>query len=504
MEMMKGWLRKLVRYKTIEQALNVNTTTISDKMQAAIKLWDSMFMDQAPWLDERKGIYSLNIAGQVCSELARSVTLEMNVNIHEPGSLEEAEGDDSKKINKDSRAFYLDGIIRTKVSNNLKEWLEHAMSVGGMILKPYPSNGSISVDMCLQGKFLPISFDDDGRLTDVAFFDTFTLDGKRYTKVERHRLVKESAENNESSVKVVIENKAYLNENAGNSSSPNFNDIGNEIPLALVPQWASITPEAEVKNVDRLLFGWYRVPKANNIDRESPLGVAVFSKATHVIERADYQYSRLDWEYEGGQMAIDVDPTAFKPTMVAGKMETPILNERLFRKVDLGQDKTYNAFTPDLRDESYLNGLNRYLMKIEDLCELSRGMLCYDNAGGTYTNKEHLIMNKQRFYSNVASNQASLENCLNDVIYAMNTYATLYQTAPEGEYETDFNWDDSIITDMASLLNEKLQLQGRDILGKDEIRAWYTGESLKTAQAKIAAIMSSKPDELNDIFTRNL
>ena len=43
---------------------------------------------------------------------------------------------------------------------------------------------------------------------------------------------------------------------------------------------------------------------------KSPLGISVFSPAVKLIRRADEQFSRLDWEYAGGQLAIDVDPTA--------------------------------------------------------------------------------------------------------------------------------------------------------------------------------------------------
>ena len=47
---------------------------------------------------------------------------------------------------------------------------------------------------------------------------------------------------------------------------------------------------------------------------KSPLGISIFSPATKLIRKADEQFSRLDWEYKGGQLAIDVDPTAVTVT----------------------------------------------------------------------------------------------------------------------------------------------------------------------------------------------
>ena len=99
-----------------------------------------------------------------------------------------------------------------------------------------------------------------------------------------------------------------------------------------------LVPEVLVKDWRSPLFGYYRVPLANAISIDSPLGVSVFSGADTLIADADRQYSRLLWEYEAGEMAIDVDPAALKPkteTRNGKKVEAmPTLNTRLFRAVD--------------------------------------------------------------------------------------------------------------------------------------------------------------------------
>ena len=56
----------------------------------------------------------------------------------------------------------------------------------------------------------------------------------------------------------------------------------------------------------------------------------------------------------------------------------PIMQERLFRKVDLNAEDTYNVFAPELRDASITNGLNTILMRIEDATGLSRGTISGD------------------------------------------------------------------------------------------------------------------------------
>jgi A118 family predicted phage portal protein len=233
------------------------------------------------------------------------------------------------------------------------------------------------------------------------------------------------------------------------------------------------------------MFGWFKVASANNIDIDSPLGVSVFSKAVSIIKQADLQYSRLLWEFEGGELAVDVDPTALKEKK-DGTKELPKLNERLFRGVDLGKDDNYNVFSPALRDASLLAGLNQLLMRVEDTCSLARGTLSDTNQEARTATELRIV--RQRTFATIADNQAALERCLRDVIRAMDKYASHYNLAPEGEYDVSFEWDDSIITDSAQQLGERLELMAQGILGKAEFRQWYLGETEAQAKKAIQSI----------------
>ena len=249
------------------------------------------------------------------------------------------------------------------------------------------------------------------------------------------------------------------------------------------------------------MFGWYKVASANNVDVDSPMGISVFHKALGVIKQADMQYSRLLWEFEGSELAIDVDPLALRPQKPDArtgygetKYELPKLNERLFRGVNLDEDH-YSVFSPTIRDTALLNGLNRLLMMIEDLSGLSRGTLS-DAPLEARTATELRIL-RQRTYATIADNQAALERCLRDVVRAMDKYASIYHLAPEGEYELSFEWDDSILTDRAQEMAERLELMTHGIIGKAEMRQWYTGETEPQAKAAIKSIQ-------DEVLSQNL
>lgn len=280
-----------------------------------------------------------------------------------------------------------------------------------------------------------------------------------------------------------------------------------EIPLSQVTQWSQLEPEATVKNTGGQMFGWYKVAAANSVDVDSPMGASCFCKARNIIKEADLQYSRLLWEYEGSELAIDVDPTVLRPKKAAGGgVEMPKLNERLFRAVDAdkGDRDLYNIFSPAIRDSSILNGLNQLLMRIEDQCGLARGTISDANTEARTATELRIV--KQRSYTTVADNQAALERCLKDVIRAMDVYASLYGLAPEGEYDVSFEWDDSIITDTEQQMGERMMLLNSGIISKSEFREWYFGETQAQANAAIEAIAAEQAAEqlagLSEILPR--
>ena len=231
------------------------------------------------------------------------------------------------------------------------------------------------------------------------------------------------------------------------------------------------------------------------------MGASVFAKAVDVIREADLQYSRLLWEFEGSELAIDVDPTVLRPKKTeGGGVEMPKLNERLFRSVDAdkGDRDLYEVFSPAIRDGSLLNGLNQLFIRIEDLTGLSRGTLSDANVDARTATELKII--KQRSYATIADNQAALETCLRDVIRAMDKYATAYNLAPEGEYDVSFEWDDSILTDAEQQLQERLLLYNAGIIGKAELRQWYLGETQAQAENAIAAVQKEALAGMPDIL----
>lgn len=467
----------MIPYRSIEQVEDLQTS-LSTEMINALSDWYNLYLNKAPWLSEN--VKSMNLPAFVSSEIARQVVLEMKWSITGKDS-----NGDTSDVNGDTimnpRAEYLKKEFEKCVSV-LRQKLEQGCAAGGMLIKPYPNvaDGHLYFDWTMDWSIYPIAFDDDGNLSDVVIPDTFTEGKTTYTRLERH---------------TVEGNNVRITQRAFMSNVPD--SIGREIPLTMVERWAALTPEATVTDADGPLFGWFKVAAANNTDVDSPMGSAVFSKARDVIREADEQWSRILWEFEGSELAIDVDPTALRPRKdSSGRMETPHLNERLFRQLDIdkGDRDLYEVFSPNIRDGSLINGLMQILYRVEDLCGLSRGTIADVNQSERTATE--LKINKQRSYATISDNQKALEDCLRNVIRAMDKYATVYGLAPEGEYDVSFDWDDSILTDRDQQNQERLMLLNAGIISKVEYRMWYFGETKAQAEAAIQAVQQEQTDAM--------
>jgi A118 family predicted phage portal protein len=477
--------------RNIENILHIQPTISSD-MTNAIEQWDLMYRNKAPWL--KKGtltdpveITSLGLPAFIVSEKARMCTLEMKSEI--TGRMEEQENIDENtglqyrqnvSIGNTSRADYLNEQYQNTIMRDIRVQLEYGLAKGGLAIKPYvmvDDNGQskILMDYIQADGFYPISFDASGRITEAAFVQRIIDKQYTYSRLEHHKL---------DGHRVTVVNRAFRSVNTKNTniSSQHLTELGTEISLTDVPAWEDLEPETVIENVDRLLFAYFKVPIANTIDTYSPLGISVYEKAKDLIKDADKQYSRLKWEFEGGELAIDVDREAL--TMERDEHGNDVtvhseLQNRLFRKIDLNNESTYNVFNPVFRDVSLLNGLNTMLMRIEDVCELARGTLSDVNQDAR-TATEIAVL-KQRSYAANAQLQKALESTLKDVVYIMDVYATLYELAPDGDYDVSIEWDDSIEVDRESEMSKRLTLVQNGLSSKVEFRMWYYGETEEQA-----------------------
>jgi len=537
----KEIVNKMIGKQTIEKELHI-VPAVSDKMMKAIDEWTELYEGRAPWLHEPSesdplSVRSLGLPQFIASEKARIALLEFKSEITTP--VKEAEPvtpnymnpnnigtdgapepvtsthvvADTKPEGSTKRADYLN-MQYSALKDDLQTQIEYGIAKGGLVIKPYivkhdsiasvPVNANtnmlsggevpqseyeICFDYVQANEFFPLSFNGSGKMTEAAFVERKVDKDIVYTRLEYHKLVDTT---------VTVINKAYKS----STTSYNATDLGQQIALSSVPEWANLEEETKIEHVNRLMFAYFKMPEANTIDSHSPLGVSGFDKAIDLIRDADEQYSRMLWEFEGGELAIDIDRQALRfledpkdPNHGHSVMSRG--QQRLYRKVDLNEENTYNVFSPNLRDQSLINGLNTILTKIEDICGLSRGSIANIVSTEAKTATELKII-KQRSYQTNARIQKAIESALKDTVYVMNALCDLYEITPAGKYNVSFEWDDSIITDKNIELQNRILCIQNGIDSKLETRMWMHGETKQQAVEALKVVQQENVQAVED------
>lgn len=438
----KGVIDKMIGRSTVQKALGVETA-ISSAMAQEIEKWVAIFKNESPWLSDT--VKSLSLGSTIASEMSRMVTIEMK-----------------SEVTGSTRADYLNEQYE-KVIDDIRKNLEYALAKGGMAIKPYVSDGIIAIDYVHADSFFPVKFNANGEVTAAVFVEQLTKGKFTYTRLEYHEYANR---------KEYISNMAFM--------SISSSELGRRTDLTSVEEWATLEPEITITGIDKPLFAYFKVPFANTIDESSPIGVSIYSRAVGLIEEADRQYSRFLWEFESGERALYVDVTAFKKDSNGN----PILpNKRLYKTMDSGTEGFYNDYTPTLREENLLRGLDSILMKIEDSCGLARGTL--SNPQTEARTATELKILRQRSYATVLDIQKALKKTLEHLVYAMDVQATLYKLAPQGKYEMTFDFDDSIVSDRDKQFAELQMLETMGVITKEKLYAWYFGTTEEEAKANI-------------------
>jgi len=449
---------------------------ISTEMSNAIELWMRMYKNEVSWREKDKK--SLGLPAAIASELARLVTLEMQVNIIGPVKAAPT-GEKQGKPQTTETVEFLKKQLEPLLEN-MRQYCEYACAGGGIMFKPYISEGKVAIDCVQATDFKPVAFDSNHRLTSCYFVEHKKKKEYYYHRVEFHQYTKE---------KYIVTNKAFR--------SYSLTDTGTEVPLTEVEEWAQLVPEQEIKGLDRPLFSYFRIPMGNIIDPNSPLGVSVYSRAITLIEDADRQYQRYMWEFEGGELAIDAPDDLFKKDK-KGEPKLPEGRERLYRTYSLDGDMPNDwlkTFAPTLRETDIGKGLNKILQQIEFNVGLAYGTLS-DPACVEKTATE-IISSRQRSYSTVSDIQLSLQKALEDLIYIIYAYAVLYELCTQGEYETSFIWDDSIVVDTEAERTRDLNEVRQGLMQKWEYRVKWYGEDEETAKKVLADAAAEKEKEIN-------
>ena len=226
-----------------------------------------------------------------------------------------------------------------------------ALVGGECYLKPWFAGGAPSFAVIPRNNVLIFGTDQEGNPTDMGTVERSIRGKYYYTLLERRSL--------DTKGRLVIQNKLYRALNSQN--------LGVRVPLTEVEEYAHL-PEQFIYEA-ALGIGLVRVknPMLNCVDGSAD-GVSVYAAAAGLIRAIDENEAQLRGEFRRGESRI----------ILSGDMldRDQKLSEHLFVGLDDDpQSVGITVFSPQLREQSYLNRKWEYLRNIESIIGLKRGTL---------------------------------------------------------------------------------------------------------------------------------
>lgn len=380
----------------------------SDLMELAQTTWSNIIKEQPYWLSETTR--TINFGKFICYYTAKKTCLDLSISIG---------GSD--------RADYINQCIKHMVNKSIRDKVEDACGLGGIVFKPNGTyNPAGAIDYVMPDSFAVTEKNSNGDILGIIFIDRLVKGNDYYTRLEYHHFIDSVDDAAEYEGRpYVIENKAY--------KSKGSNVIGKQIPLSDVPEWETILPEVTINNVEKPLFGYFKMPYNNTIDYSSPEGVSVFANAVEELKDLDIAWTRKSDEADDSQHITFVDEAALgKVNPVTGKKEVDHL-PRFVKGMRMGVDKssTIEEHVPTMLTEQRITDINSILSMISTKCGFSQGQFVLDRKTGRLTATQ-IESDDSETVETISDIRKALKTAINDLIYALNKYCDVFFDMPDG------------------------------------------------------------------------
>ena len=416
----KRWWEALWQ-KEAQDKFGVETIE-SDVMKVALKDWVNIYQGKPDWtLPDDRGnidIESFNFAKKLCNETARLTTLALGITVE--GS---------------ARADWINGFMESYIARMKNEECEKACAFGYIILKP---NGE-GIDYVMPWDFCP-THATDGKIDGGIFFDHHHEPGDKwyYTRLEWQRF-----EDVSEDVRIFrITNKTY--------KATGANGIGQECNIKETV-WANLQEDVAYQNIEQPLFSIFKMPLSNNIDMSSPLGVSIFSNAQKELKSLDIAWTRLEDEIFDsqkitflGDMLID-EPgrpvrSRFSPGGAVDKTGKSLPRHvRILPGSTTGDE--YHEVNPALQTADRLSGIDHFLNLVGVKCGYSTGQFVLNGRTGHVTATQ-VEADDRETIQYIKQIRDSFQSATDGLIYALDKYADIYNLAPVGVYEVNYDFGD--------------------------------------------------------------
>ena len=455
----------------------------------------------------RRELYRLNTAKAVCSEMAGLVWgEECEIGISMTGR--ESSDDSPDPLSE----YVADVLRRNAFHEKMQELIEQALALGGAAIKAryevrhdrdgkeIPGTGAVRLDYCMADQFVPIAWD-NAKVTEGVFISRLAKQGYYYTRLEWHRW---------DGTSYVVTNELYRADMVRGVNGGNQDILGVRWPLADVFPFLD---EQTVIPVEESLFSYFRTPIANNLDDNSPLGMSVYGNALETLHSLDICFDSFNQEFILGKKRIIVPACAVRSVVdpQTGAVRRYFdANDAVYVALnsDTPNDLKITDNTVELRVDEHVSALNAYLSILCLQVGFSAGTFSFDTRGGIKTATE-VVSENSKTYKTVKTIQNMLRPMIEHTVRNIIDVAILYDEQWQGQsvaslaargYDVSITFDDGIIQDRQTNINEGVMLVGAGLLSKQRFlgcKKYGQGLTLEQVREELKRIREENAPTVN-------
>lgn len=390
-----------------EKEFNVDIIS-SDLMEMAQLEWQNIIKGRPYWMSD--SVRTINFAKFLCYYTSKKTCLDLNVTIS---------GSD--------RANYINQCVKAMIQKSIRDKVEDACGAGGIILKPNGTyNPAGAIDYVMPGSFAVTEKNSNGDILGIIFIDRKIKGDDYYTRLEYQHFTSSISDDGEGSGRTyTIENKAF--------KSKGSDSLGRSIKLTDVPEWKDIPESISISNVEKPLFGYFKMPYNNTIDHASPEGVAVFANCIEELRNLDVAWSRKDDEVDDSKHITFIDENALmkrdKNTGDKERLEIP----RFVKGLKMGVDasNTVDEHVPTLLTEQRVADINSILSMISTKAGFSQGQFVLDRKTGNTTATE-IESDDSETVETITDMRNALKSAIKNLVYALDKYCDVFFNMQSG------------------------------------------------------------------------
>lgn len=437
----------------------------------------------------------MDVAKAVCAELAGLIWSEQC----------EVHVSQGERDNQPLDDFVHDVLAKNNFWTKMQEHIEQALALGGGAIKVWyeekydsegnviPDSGQIKLGFCMADQFVPTAWD-NARVTDGVFISRQAKDGYYYTRLEWHKW---------DGLTYWVSNELYRADMKKETAAEPQDILGFRYPLEQI--YPFLNENTSIQGIDTSLFAYYRTAAANNIDDNSPLGVSIYANALSTLKALDICYDSFIREFVLGKKRIIV------PSQCIRTVVDPETGE--LRRYFDASDETYEALATDtpealkiqdnsveLRVDEHVAAINAFLSILCLQVGFSAGTFTFDKAQGLKTATE-VISENSKTYKTIKSHQLQIKMAIDQVVDAIIQVAKLYkvqyngasvETLANNGWESKVVFDDSILQDRQTNINEGILLITNGLQSKKKFMTEVLGMTEGDAEAELKAIAEEK------------